>query len=203
VFEASTDPAIFLYLDPQESAAKFENTVAHELHHIGFASVSRDDSTRYAALPPATRTAAGWLGAFGEGFAMLAAAGGPDVHPHATSTPAERARWDHDVRRFATDLRQVDRFFLDVVDGRLAGDAVQQRAFTFYGVQGPWYTVGWRMAVEVERHDGRAVLIRCMLDPRELLERYDAAARDARAHGRRGLPEWSPRLLAALRGRPG
>ena len=39
VFETTTDPAIFLYLDPEESAAKFENTVAHELHHIGYASV--------------------------------------------------------------------------------------------------------------------------------------------------------------------
>ena len=29
VFESTTDPAIFLYLDPEESAAKFENTVAH------------------------------------------------------------------------------------------------------------------------------------------------------------------------------
>jgi len=201
VFEASTDPAIFLYLDPLESAAKFENTVAHELHHIGFSSVSRDDSTRYAGLPPATRTALQWLSAFGEGFAMLAAAGGPDVHPHATSPPADRARWDRDLRHFAPDLQALDRFFLDVIDGRLAGDAATERAMTFFGVQGPWYTVGWRMAVVVERHDGRAALIRCMLDPRELLERYDAAARDARGHGGPALPLWSPRLIAALRGR--
>jgi len=201
VFEASTDPAIFLYLDPLESAAKFENTVAHELHHIGFSSVSLDDSTRYAGLPPATRTALQWLSAFGEGFAMLAAAGGPDVHPHATSPPADRARWDRDLRHFGPDLQTLDRFFLDVIDGRLAGDAATERAMTFFGVQGPWYTVGWRMAVMVERHDGRAALIRCMLDPRELLERYDAAARDARGQGGPALPLWSPRLIAALRGR--
>jgi hypothetical protein len=29
VFDTQTDPTIFLYLDPEESAAKFENTVAH------------------------------------------------------------------------------------------------------------------------------------------------------------------------------
>ena len=39
VFESTTDPTIFLYLDPEESAAKFENTVAHELHHIGYSSI--------------------------------------------------------------------------------------------------------------------------------------------------------------------
>lgn len=32
-------PAIFLYVDPAESRAQFENTVAHELHHIGAGSL--------------------------------------------------------------------------------------------------------------------------------------------------------------------
>src|ERR671927_436895 len=35
VFEVKTDPAIFLYLDPAVGQKKFENTLAHELHHIG------------------------------------------------------------------------------------------------------------------------------------------------------------------------
>src|SRR5262245_54192503 len=38
VFEVKTDPAIFLYLDPAVSREKFENTLAHELHHIGYNS---------------------------------------------------------------------------------------------------------------------------------------------------------------------
>jgi len=38
VFEVNTDPAIFLYLDPTITRAKFENTLAHELHHIGYGS---------------------------------------------------------------------------------------------------------------------------------------------------------------------
>ena len=33
-----TDPAIFLYLDPTETKEEFENTLAHELHHIGYGS---------------------------------------------------------------------------------------------------------------------------------------------------------------------
>lgn len=36
VFEVKTDPAIFLYLDPAVPPEKLENTLAHELHHIGF-----------------------------------------------------------------------------------------------------------------------------------------------------------------------
>ncbi|MFW6202629.1 MAG: DUF5700 domain-containing putative Zn-dependent protease, partial [Gemmatimonadota bacterium] len=35
VFEPATDPAIFLYLDPDVSPETFANIVAHELHHIG------------------------------------------------------------------------------------------------------------------------------------------------------------------------
>jgi len=34
--DVQTGPAIFLYLDPDVSREKFENTVAHELHHIGY-----------------------------------------------------------------------------------------------------------------------------------------------------------------------
>lgn len=36
VFDLKNEQAIFLYLDPTKSASKFENTLAHELHHIGY-----------------------------------------------------------------------------------------------------------------------------------------------------------------------
>src|SRR6185369_9992887 len=36
VFEVKEDPAIFFYLNPAESREKFTNTLAHELHHIGY-----------------------------------------------------------------------------------------------------------------------------------------------------------------------
>ncbi|MGO9650431.1 MAG: DUF5700 domain-containing putative Zn-dependent protease [Terriglobales bacterium] len=91
VWEASSNPAIFLYLDPEVSRLKFENTVAHELHHIGLGSVESGYDRKIAVLPERARAAADWMGAFGEGFAMLAAAGGPDVDPHAASSAAEHA----------------------------------------------------------------------------------------------------------------
>jgi hypothetical protein len=199
VFEPSTDAAIFLYVNPSETEAQFENTVAHELHHIGYASVSARFESSIAGLPPDAHLAAEWMGAFGEGFAMLAAAGGPDVHPHAASPAADRARWDRDVESFGPDLLKVQQFLLDVASGRLR--TAQERdsvGYGFFGVQGPWYTVGWKMAVVIERRFGRAKLIQCMLDPRDLLVTYNRAAGEQSRAGGEPLPLWSEDLLRAL-----
>ncbi len=199
VFEPRTDAAIFLYLDPGESAAKFENTVAHELHHIGFASISGGDAERLRGLSPEVKTTLDWMGAFGEGFAMLAAAGSPDVHPHATSAPGERAMWDHDMARFNRDLRKVEKFFLAILEGKLkTEESISKAGFSFFGVQGPWYTVGYKMAVVIERRYGRATLIDCMRDPRMFLERYNAAAEELRRAGGERLALWSPELLEKI-----
>jgi hypothetical protein len=199
VFEPATDAAIFLYLDPAESAAKFDNTVAHELHHIGFSSLSAADADRFKGLAPEVRTALDWMSGFGEGFAMLAAAGGPDVHPHASSPPAERARWDKDMTHFNRDLGKVQKFFLDILAGRLkTDDEIGKVGYSFFGVQGPWYTVGYRMAVVIERRYGRVILIDCMRDPRELLSRYNAAAAQGNDAGHGRLALWSPELLKRI-----
>ena len=199
VWETQTDPAIFLYLDPSVTRAQFANTVAHELHHIGLASVAAMADSAIAGLPAPAAIVGQWIGAFGEGFAMLAAAGGPNVHPHAVSADSDRARWDHDVAQFNPDLATLDQFFLSILDGRLANaDTAQAIAFTFYGVQGPWYTVGWKMAVTIERRFGRPELMRCMTDPHRLLERYNAAARDYNRTHSDTLATWSDSVLKAL-----
>jgi hypothetical protein len=185
--------AIFIYLDPAKTAAQFANTVAHELHHIGFASL-RDEPC--AAAPPVCN-ARKWSGAFGEGFAMLAAAGDPGTHPHAVSPPDDRARWDRDVARFDADLRSVEALLRDIVDGRIDDSAARQRAMEFFGVQGPWYTVGWAMAVAVERCFGRAALVAAMRRPWTILGLFNRA----RAHcpGTASAPAtWDPDLVRAL-----
>lgn len=198
VFDVSTDPAIFLYLDPEVTAPKFANTVAHELHHIGFSSV-KPGTNGLENLPPGARKAVEWMGAFGEGFAMLAAAGSPDVHPHAVSPQKERARWDHDMESFDKDLKTLEKFFLDVIDGRLkTEDEISKRAYSFFGIQGPWYTVGYKMAVVVEKHDGRAKLIECMSDPRKLLATYNRAAAELNAKEKPPLALWSEELLSRI-----
>ena len=199
VFDTATDPAIFLYLDPEQSAAKFENTVAHELHHIGYSSVAPLARTRQDNLPPNLKPAVDWMGAFGEGFAMLAAAGGPDVDPHAASSPEEHARWDHDLANFNSDLGALQQFFLDIISGRLSAQDANEKASTFYGdAQGAWYTVGYKMSVIVEKRFGRKVLIDCMLDPRELLARYDRAAKELNERQDEKLALWSPELMQKI-----
>jgi hypothetical protein len=204
VFESTTDPAIFLYLDPEESAAKFENTVAHELHHIGYASIESLAKEKQKDLQPNVKLAVDWMGAFGEGFAMLAAAGGPDVDPHTASSPKERARWEHDMANFNQDLGSLQEFFLDIIDQRLAGnDKINAKAYTFFGEQGPWYTVGYKMAASVEKRYGRKRLIECMLDPRELLKTYNQAATEANATGKEKLALWSPELMQKIVSRRG
>jgi hypothetical protein len=194
VFEPAINPAIFLYVDPAKTREQIENTMAHEMHHIGAASLDAKYEAKLVTLPPAAQAAARWMGAFAEGLAMLAAAGGPDVHPHASSPAADRARWDRDVANFAADQQKVERFFDDVLDGRLTGDAMQTAGMAFFGEQGPWYTVGWKMAVVVEQAFGRDDVIRAAADPRVLLESYNRAVRQRRLD----LPVWSDRVIAAV-----
>lgn len=202
VYELRTDPAIFLYLDPGLDAAQFENTVAHELHHVGYSSVDAAFDASVAGLPAQARAAAEWMGAFGEGFAMLAAAGGPDVHPHAASPQDDRERWDRDLARLGEHMHALEAFFLDVIAGKITDGRIQQAGMAFFGVQGPWYTVGWKMAAIIEQRFGRAALIECMQDPRKLLATYNRAASElARAGGER-LPQWSPELLRAVDPQP-
>jgi hypothetical protein len=126
VFEVKADPAIFLYVDPDETKDQFENTVAHELHHIGY--------------------------------------GGS---------------------------------FRDVLEGRLKGDEISKVAYSFFGIQGPWYTVGWKMAVTIEKTYGRARLIKCFCDPRGLLPTYNQAAREHNRTSGDSLALWSQAVIGA------
>ncbi len=197
VFDVNTDPAIFLYLDPAVSREEFENTLAHELHHIGYAGncPSAKTSKDISELPSNVKTVITWIGGFGEGFAMLAAAGGPNVHPHAVSSPEERARWDKDVANFNDDLKKVETFFLDILGNRLTADQIQEKAASFYGIQGPWYTVGWKMSALIEKTYGRAKLIECICDVRKLLPTFNQAAAKYNRRSRKPLAQWSPTLL--------
>jgi hypothetical protein len=199
VIELLKDPAIFLYLNPEISAAEFENTVAHEFHHVGLASIEAETDRLLSGLAPNVRAAVDWMGSFGEGMAMLAAAGSPEIHPHATSAAADRERWDQDIKNFNHDLKEVETFFQAIIQGRLQGDeAIRKRGYTFFGVQGPWYTVGYRMAVLVEKADGRPALIECMIDPRLLLVRYNRIAVLWNEKHPDTLTPWSAELLAAI-----
>ena len=204
VFEIDTDPAIFLYIDPEVGAEKFANTLAHELHHIGGSSACGEPEG-YEQLDPDVRNAIDWLSGFGEGLAMLAAAGGPDADPQAHSDPEQRATWARNLARFDQDIARLEAFFLDVAAGKLTDEERRQQGFTFINTeeapQGAFYTVGWQMAVMVEKALGREIVIRSVCDPRELLVAYNrvAAASAPETHPPPAL--WSETLLARLYGR--
>ena len=200
VFDLKTDPAIFLFLDPTMSREKFENYLAHELHHVGYGTACPTKLTTdaIAQLPQNVQTVIRYLGAFGEGFAMLAAAGGPNIHPHAVSSAADRMRWDRDVANFDNDLRKVEKFFQDVLENRLSEDQINEAVSTFFGEQGAWYTVGWKMCVLIEKTFGRRALIEAMCDQRKLLSTYNRAAARFNVKARKPLALWSQSLIAAI-----
>lgn len=197
VFEIKENPAIFLYLDPNVTKEQFENTLAHELHHIGFGTICPKPETdaEIEKLSGEQQTVLNWTGAFGEGLAMLAAAGNIDTHPHKFSKTEDRERWDRDVRNFNQDLKQVEAFFSDVLAKRLTGDKINETAFSFFGVQGAWYTVGWKMSVVVERAFGRKKLIEVFCDQRKLLKTYNEAAQKYNTKTGENLALWSTDLV--------
>jgi hypothetical protein len=192
VFQQDSIPGIFIYINPEKSAADLENRVAHELHHIGYSAACPGsvDSNE----TPAMQTLGTYLHGFGEGLAMLAAAGGPDINAHETSDAASRARWNRDIDSVATGFRAIEGWIREVLDGRITSpDSVRTRAFEFYGEQGPWYTVGWVMASTIERAEGRARLIEVMCRPRDLMREYNLVAQRA-GNG----PRWTDDVLARL-----
>lgn len=200
VFDIKTDAAIFLYLDPAVSREKFENTLAHELHHIGYSTAcpTKKASEEISKLPQNKQAVLKLLGAFGEGFAMLAAAGSPDTHPHAVSSTEERARWDKDMANFNDDLKKVERFFLDLLENRLTDEEARKTYASFFGVQGAWYTVGWKMSVMIEKTFGRKKLIECICDNRKLLPLYNKAAAKYSRQSREPLALWSESLIKTV-----
>ena len=204
VFEIDTDPAIFLYVDPEVGAERFANTLTHELHHIGSNSACTEPAG-YEQLDPEARNAVDWLSGFGEGLAMLAAAGSPEEDPQAHSDPEQKTIWVRNLSRFDEDVGRLESFFLDVAAGRLSEEERRKRGFTFVNTdeapQGAFYTVGWRMAAMVEKSHGREVVIRSVCDPRELLVAYNQVA--TASAPKTGPPPtlWSEKLLAELYGR--
>ena len=79
-----------------------------------------------------------------------------------------------------------------------SNDAIEEKAGSFFGIQGPWYTVGYKMSVMVEKRFGRQALIDTMLDPRCLLVLYNRAAAEQNAAGKPILPVWSEDILSAV-----
>lgn len=199
VFETNTDnPAIFFYMNTDVKAEELENTIAHELHHIGVGNVGKlgkADST----VPMNVKRTLGWMGGFSEGRAMLAAAGGPLTDPHKLSDSAKRAVWYRDLANAAADMKNMEEFFLRLLDGKIAESDEFKEGMKFIVSdtvpQGPFYTVGWLMASEVEKKFGRQRLIDTINDPLAFISDYNIAASETNGSERQNLPLWSVEFL--------
>ncbi len=194
-------PAIFLDVNPKtKTLEEQENTFAHEAHHLGLASVQDVYKREISSLPENARQAAWWMGNFREGMAVLAAAASPDVHPQLDLPECYRLAWDLEAERFAAHLNELNQFFLDTIHGDLRNEAVLHEARTFFGYSGSWYTVGYRMAVTIEREFGRPALVRTYVDPRQFVARYNEAAEAENAKNGGNLPLFSAEILKAVGG---
>jgi hypothetical protein len=191
-------PAIFMYIASGITAPVLEHILAHELHHVGLmAACPRGEDADLMT---------GILGGFGEGLAVLAAAGGPDGATHPFDGPEVTGNWDRRLDSLAVDMAAFEAFADSVLTGDLTAEEAGRKVFRFSsrdGVpQGALYSLGWHMAVTVERELGRAALIEGMCEPERLLLDYDVAADriTARDPGA-SLPRWSGAFLDRLRER--
>lgn len=186
VFETKSNPAIFLYIDPQQSPAKFTNTVAHELHHIGFGTACPPPGVeaRWKTSPPPIRELHRWVGG------MLAAAGGPKADPQ----PSHPEEWAQELRDFDKEFAEQNAFFLQILEGKMTdGEAISGKMSSYFGNQGLWYGVGWKMTATIENTLGRERVIEVMCSQDGLLATYNEAAE------RQKLALWSEKLAAGLK----
>jgi hypothetical protein len=198
VWDLSGDPAIFMHVGPGSNRAEIESILAHELHHVGLSGTC----TRTSDPDQETRQLIDqWLTGFGEGLAVLAAAGSPESPTHALADDEGLAAWEAGMARLEPDMRRLESFFLDIAAGAVRGEELQRRGMALINApdapQGPFYTVGWHMAATVERLLGRPALMGMICDPATLIRRYNRAAAEA-GSGTGPAPLWSEAFIGLL-----
>ena len=201
VWDLPNNPAIFMSVGTGVSAEELELTLAHELHHVGVAGVC-EEATK--AADENVAAALNWLSGFGEGLAVLAAGGGPDGSAHAAGQVDLRTAWQERLDNVEADMRQLEAFLIDVAEGRTGGEDARRRGMAFVSAegvpQGAFYSLGWFMAVVVERRLGREAVVAATCDHGRLLTDYQriATTHPGERYGQSPLPTWSERLLRIL-----
>jgi Putative zinc dependent peptidase (DUF5700) len=69
---------------------------------------------------------------------------------------------------------------------------------SFFGIRGPGYTVGWKMAVTIELMEGRERLISVLCDPAALLSASNRAAEEWRRQRGERLAVWDKGLVQRM-----
>jgi hypothetical protein len=78
-------------------------------------------------------------------------------------------------------------------------DQIGKTGSSFFGsTQGPWYTVGWKISVLIEKTFGRVKLIECFCDQRKLLATYNVAAAKHNRKSSKPLAVWSTSLVEEI-----
>jgi hypothetical protein len=193
----AANPAIFMAVEPGVGLAALEHILAHELHHIGAAGACAGSAASSGS--PEAQQALRWMGGFGEGLAVLAAAGGVGRPTHPYDSPEGRRAWAVRLDSLQEDMAELGAFFTAILAGQLTGEEAGQRGFEFISrpgaPQGAFYSVGWHMASAVERAFGREAVVSAVCDPASLLIRYQEAA--ASRPGDR-MPTWSSALMEQI-----
>lgn len=202
VWDVEKNPAIMLYMDPAKSATEIQVTAAHELHHIGYSAScpSAEFKQWLARQDEKHQTAYYWLPALGEGFAVLCQTGGPSPNPYQSFDKETSDAWVEHYAKVKDSFPEVEQFFADVLNGKLDKEKAQEKAVSFYGMLGPWYTVGYFVATTIEDAFGKDRLIACYVDPRLILPTYNAAALILNLQDKGQRPLWSESLLAGMKG---
>ena len=187
---------LFISLEKDCSKAKLENKLIHELHHIGLDSVY--DPKKYQSLDKNSQKMIEWTNAFGEGFAMLAAVGGPQYHPVPFDEKAKEV-WDEKIKNFEVDFKKIQKFLFHILDGQFEDEKTLLKKgmelMMNNGGQGSWYTVGWKLSVIIEEILSRQALIDCMEDLRNVYLNYNKAVEIYNnKHGLK-LPFWDEKII--------
>lgn len=196
VWDTKNDPAMMIYMNPEESVESVASTIVHEIHHIGYSSCcpSKEFETWSESIDKRRSTAWNWVAALGEGYAVLAAAI-DRRNPVGFLGTEERAAWNNGMKNMSREFGKLETFFASICEGKLNEENARVKAMEFYGLLGPWYTVGFVMATTIEDAFGKAVLFDCYKDPRKVFETYNQAVQKL------GLkyPAWSQEFLATMK----
>jgi len=93
---------------------------------------------------------------------------------------------------------ELDQFFRQILNGNLSIEAENKQAFTYFGVQGPWYPVGWKTAVTVEKPYGRKRLVGAICSGPQLLATYNQAATEIAKREGATPVLWSKEVIKAF-----
>lgn len=191
---------LFLYLKPSISKKELTNKLIHELHHIGLDDIYQKSD--YTHLPKPVQRMIEWTNAFGEGFAMLAAAGSPAVHPNRFDEQLKE-RWDENISNFNRDFKEIEKFLLDILNKNFSNQKdLYDKGFqlmTNNGGQGSWYTVGYKIAVVIEKMTDKKVLTDCMKDFTKLYLTYNKLVVQYNKKYKEKLPQFSEKIIGSLK----